>query len=92
MIDEVVHIWLPTQRQLAHPATDLVLEVRRRCALAGVRLPSRTTIGRLWAQDREADALKRAALPDALTAPGSLGAKSLWISFRSNIHKRMCFW
>jgi len=62
VIDEVVHVWLLTQRQLAHPATDLVLEVRRRCALAGVQLPSRTTIGRRWAQHREADALKRAAL------------------------------
>ena len=49
VIDEVVHVWLPKQRQLAHPATDLVLEVRRRCALAGLQLPSRTTIGRRWA-------------------------------------------
>lgn len=75
VIDEVVHVWLPTQRQLAHPATDLVLEVRRRCELAGLQPPSRTTIGRRWAQHREADALKRAALPEALTAPGSLVAK-----------------
>lgn len=75
VIDEVVHVWLPTQRQLAHPATDLMLEVRRRCELAGLQPPSRTTIGRRWAQHREADALKRAALPDAITAPGSLVAK-----------------
>ncbi|WP_244179579.1 Mu transposase C-terminal domain-containing protein [Paraburkholderia aspalathi] len=75
VIDEVVHVWLPKQRQLAHPATDLVLEVRRRCALAGLQLPSRTTIGRRWAKHRESDALKRAALPDALKAPGSLVAK-----------------
>ncbi|MFM0116853.1 Mu transposase C-terminal domain-containing protein [Paraburkholderia nemoris] len=75
VIDEVVHIWLPTQRQLAHPATDLMLEVRRKCELAGLQPPSRTTIGRRWAQHREADALKRAALPDAITAPGSLVAK-----------------
>jgi putative transposase len=75
VIDEVVHVWLPTQRQLAHPATDLVLEVRRRCELAGLQPPSRTTIGRRWAQHREADALKRAALPDSMTAPGSLVAK-----------------
>lgn len=75
VIDEVVHVWLPKQRQLAHPATDLVLEVRRRCALAGLQLPSRTTIGRRWARHRELDALKRAALPDALKAPGSLVAK-----------------
>lgn len=75
VIDEVVHVWLPAQRQLAHPATDLVLEVRRRCELAGLQPPSRTTIGRRWAQQREADALKRAALPDAMIPPGSLVAK-----------------
>ena len=70
VIDEVVHVWLPSQRQLAHPATDVVLEIRRRCELAGLRPPSRTTIGRRWAQHREADALKRAALPDAMIPPG----------------------
>lgn len=75
VIDEVVHVWLPTQRQLAHPATDLVLEVRRRCELAGLKPPSRTTVGRRWSQHREADALNLAALPDAITAPGSLVAK-----------------
>ncbi|WP_420482628.1 Mu transposase C-terminal domain-containing protein [Burkholderia cepacia] len=75
VIDEVVHVWLPTQRHLAHPATDLVLEVRRRCELAGLQPPGRTTIGRRWAQHREADALQRAALPSALAAPGSLVAK-----------------
>lgn len=33
VIDEAVHEWLPNQRHLAHPATDLVLECseRRRC-------------------------------------------------------------
>jgi putative transposase len=75
VIDEVAHVWLPTQRQLAHPATDLMLEVRRKCELVGLQPPSRTTIGRRWAQHREADALKRAVLPDAMTAPGSLVAK-----------------
>ncbi len=75
VIDEVVHVWLPAQRQLAHPATDLVLEIRRRCELAGLQPPSRTTIGRRCAQHREVDALRRAALPDAMTAPGSLVAK-----------------
>ncbi|WP_244439005.1 DDE-type integrase/transposase/recombinase [Paraburkholderia dilworthii] len=75
VIDEVVHVWLPKQRHLAHPATDLVLEVRRRCELAGLQAPSRSTIGRRWSQHREVDALNRAALPDAMTAPGSLVAK-----------------
>jgi putative transposase len=75
VIEEVVHVWLPRQRQLAHPATDFMLEVRRRCALAGLQQPSRTTIGRRWASHRESDALKRAALPDAAKAPGSLVAR-----------------
>jgi putative transposase len=75
VIDEVVHLWLPKQRQLAHPDTDLVLEVRRRCALAGLGLPSRSTIGRRWAEHREQDALKRAALPEAVVAPGAFVAR-----------------
>jgi len=49
VIDDVVHIELSKPRELAHPATDLVLEVRRTCALAGLQLPSRKTIGRRWA-------------------------------------------
>ena len=60
---------------MAHPATDLVLEVKSRCSLAGLQLPSRTTIGRRWAKRRGLDALRRAALPDALQAPRSLVAK-----------------
>jgi putative transposase len=45
VIDDVVHEWLPAQRQLAHPATDLVLEIKRRCAAAGLDSPSRSTVG-----------------------------------------------
>ncbi|MCC8397691.1 hypothetical protein LJ656_34735 [Paraburkholderia sp. MMS20-SJTR3] len=75
MIDEVVHVWLPTKRQLAHPATDLIFEVRRKRELAGLQPPSRTAIGRRWAQHCEADGLNRAALPDAMTAPGLLVGK-----------------
>lgn len=36
VIDEVLRVWLPKQRQLAHPGTDLVLEVRRSWAHAGL--------------------------------------------------------
>jgi len=43
---------------------------------ADVRLlDSNCRVGRRWAKHRELDALKRAALPDALQAPGSLVAK-----------------
>ncbi|MDW9250221.1 integrase core domain protein [Burkholderia cepacia] len=71
VIDEAVHEWLPDQRHLAHPATDLVLEVKRRCSVAGLSPPSRSTIARRWLSYREQDALARAALPNAAVAPGT---------------------
>lgn len=58
VIDGAVHQWLPDQRQLAHPAIDLVLEGKRRCSVAGLSLssPSRSTIARRWLSYREQDA------------------------------------
>ncbi|RQV16035.1 hypothetical protein DF030_31580 [Burkholderia cenocepacia] len=44
-LSPIISVWPPTQRQLAHPATDLVLEIRHRCELAGLQPPSRTAIG-----------------------------------------------
>lgn len=75
VIDEVVHEWLPAQRQLAHPETGMVLEVKRRCALAGLVSPSRSTVARRWAAYREQDALARAALPGAIVVPGTFEAR-----------------
>jgi len=76
VIDEVVHVWLPHSTTIGAPCN------RSRAGVfdADVNSPdcnhqAGPTIGRRWAQHREADALKRAALPDALTAPGSLVAK-----------------
>jgi putative transposase len=71
VINDVIRDWLPKQRQLAHPSTDLVLEVRRRCALAGLALSSRNTVARRWTEQQEIDALKRAAPPQALVQPGT---------------------
>ncbi len=53
VINDVIRDWLPKQRQLAHPSTDLVLEVRRRCALAQLALPSRNTVARRWANNEK---------------------------------------
>ena len=74
-IDEAVHEWLPAQRQLARPATDSVLEIKRRCALSGLVSPSRSTVSRRWATYREQEALAPAALPDAIIAPGTFEAR-----------------
>lgn len=71
VIGQAVHEWLPDQRQLAHPASDLVLEVKRRCRVAGLSPPSRSMIARRWLSYREQDALARAALPNAAIAPGT---------------------
>jgi putative transposase len=71
IIEEVVQRWLPAQRQLAHPATDLVLEIRRRCVAARLEPPSRSTVARRWSEHREQDALRRAALPESQIAPGN---------------------
>ena len=62
IIQEVVQSWLPAQRQLAHPASDLVLEIRRRCVAARLEPPSRSTVARRWPEHREQDALRRAAV------------------------------
>jgi len=75
VINDVIRDWLPKQRQLAHPSTALVLEVRRRCALAGLALPSRNTVARRWAEQQEIDALKRAAPPQALVPPRTFVVK-----------------
>jgi putative transposase len=69
IVDEALTIWLPRQRQLAHPLSDLTLEIRRRCAAAGVTPPSRSSVVRRWVAHREADSLEQASKPTA--APGN---------------------
>ena len=75
IISEVICDWLPRQRQLAHPSTDLFLEIGRRCASSDVACPSRQTTARRWKKQLEEDALKRAALPNAQLAPGNFLVK-----------------
>jgi putative transposase len=71
IVDDVLTAWLPKQRQLAHALADLVVEVRRRCAQAGVPPPSRNTVARWWADHREARALDRANAPESAVPPGN---------------------
>ena len=74
VVDEVLTDWLPRQRHPAHPLLDMFMEVRRRCARAGLQAPSRNTVARRWTDHREALALEQAKSPAASVAPGSLVA------------------
>jgi len=69
IVDEVLTSWLPKQRQLAHPLSDLTLEIRRRCTTAGVQPPSRSSVVRRWVAHREADNLAEATKTTA--SPGN---------------------
>lgn len=60
IVSEVLTAWLPRQRHLAHPLFELCVEIRKRCAGANVRPPSRSTISRRWAAHRKAEAASSA--------------------------------
>ncbi|MGY2492928.1 Mu transposase C-terminal domain-containing protein [Cupriavidus sp. CP313] len=75
IVNDVLTAWPPRQRHLAHPLFELVVEIRKRCAAAGVTAPSRTTIARRWAAHRKEEALQQAALPAAATPPGHFVAR-----------------
>ncbi len=75
IVSEVLADWLPQQRHLAHPLFELDVEIRRRCAVASVRPPSRSTISRRWAAHRKAEALRLATLPGSEIPPGHLVAR-----------------
>lgn len=74
VIDAVLSRWLPRQRFLAHPLLDITREVHRRCQQAGIPSPSRSTVSRRWARNRETQALRRASAPGAQIPPGHLVA------------------
>jgi putative transposase len=73
IVDDVLSVWLPKQRQLAHPLADLTLEIRRRCTQIGARPPSRGTVARWWATHRGAQSLKRA---NANPPPGTFAVRN----------------
>lgn len=74
IVNDVLTTWLPPQRYLAHPLFELAIEIRKRCADAGITAPARSTISRRWAAHRKEEALLQAALPAAAIPPGSLVA------------------
>ncbi|AEI82033.1 TniA-like transposition protein (plasmid) [Cupriavidus necator N-1] len=75
IVNDVLSTWLPQQRYLAHPLFELTIEIRKRCAAAGVTAPARSTVSRRWAAYRKEEALLQAALPAAAIPPGSLVAR-----------------
>lgn len=72
IVDAVLTHWLPRQRSLAHPMRDVTMEVRRRCAHAGVKPVSRATVARRWKELREQQALVLASDPTSAIPPGHL--------------------
>lgn len=64
--------WLPSQKSLAHPLSDITMEVRRVCRSKGLLAPSRHTISRRWSSHKDAMAMKLADEPNALIPPGHL--------------------
>jgi putative transposase len=74
VLDDVLRIWLPRQRELAHPLLDLWTEVKRRCQRSKIKPPARSTVARRWARHREEQAAVLAQAPGAQIAPGSFVA------------------
>lgn len=72
IVDAVLTHWLPRQRRLAHPMRDVTMEVRRRCARAGIDAISRATVARRWKELKELQALALASEPGAVIPPGHL--------------------
>jgi putative transposase len=64
--------WLPRQRELGAPLSELTMEIRRACLQAGLPPPSRHTVSRRWADHKEAQAMQLANDPDAVIPPGHL--------------------
>lgn len=46
IVSDVLTDWLPRQRYLEHPLTELIAEIRKRCTWADVDPPSRPTVSR----------------------------------------------
>ena len=77
MVQAALHLWLPKQRQLAHPLLDLCREIGRHCKAACAAQPSRNTVAKRWALYREEQEALLAKDPSAQKAPGNFSAKAL---------------
>ena len=74
IVSDVLHLWLPRQRELAHPLLDTWTEVRRRCRRSGIASPGRNTVARRLVALRDEQANALAQDPMAEIAPGSFVA------------------
>jgi putative transposase len=72
IISSVLTNWLPRQKELAHPLSDIHMEIRRICRKQGIDAPSRNTVSRRWDRHKESLAANLANEPDALIPPGHL--------------------
>lgn len=70
IIADVLALWLPKQRELAHPQLDTWMEIRRRCLHAALPSPGRNTVARRLAEHRDALAALLANEPGAQIPPG----------------------
>jgi len=77
IIEDVLHGWLPRQRQLAHPLLDLYMEISRRCVQAAVKPPARNTVADRWAAYRDEQAALLAKTPRAATPPGNFNVEAV---------------
>src|SRR6218665_336616 len=77
IIEDVLHGWLPRQRQLAHPLLDLYMEISRRCVQAAVKPPARNTVADRWAAHRDEQAALLAKTPRAATPPGNFNVEAV---------------
>ena len=75
IVQAALHLWMPRQRQLAHPLLDLCTEIGRQCKRARLQQPSRNTIANRWALYREEQEALLAKEPGAQKAPGNFNAR-----------------
>jgi putative transposase len=76
IVQAALHLWLPKQKQQAHPLLDLCKEIGRQCKVAKVKAPSRNTVKDRWATYLEEQAALLADDPRAEKAPGHFKAKA----------------
>jgi putative transposase len=53
IVQAALHLWLPKQKQLAHPLLDLCKEIGQQCRTAWLAQPARNTVKARWARYRE---------------------------------------
>ena len=77
IVQAALHLWLPKQKQLAHPLLDLCNEIGRQCKAAHVKAPARNTVKNRWAVYLDEQAALLAQDPRAEKAPGNFNAQAV---------------